>query len=138
MKKYVGKKWSQISKEQQKELLNNVSGVVNAVDLSEVKNGECTLDFNDNLSVAAYIKDYEIVIDDDAILYDPNEGVIFENEKFKGLISLKDAAAMFNKEESTLRRNISNGFFKEWQDCIKFGTTWVFDINALEKKYGKK
>lgn len=137
MKKYVGKKWSQISKEQQKKLLSNVAGAVDAVDSTEIKNGECILDFSDNLSVSAYIKDYEIVIDDDAILYDPNKGVIFENEKFKGLISLKDAAAMFNKEESTLRRNISNGFFKEWQDCVKFGNTWVFDINALEKKYKK-
>lgn len=49
------------------------------------------------------------------------------NPKFEGLISLKD--------ESTLRRNIKNKKFIEGEDCVKFGTTWVFDINALEREY---
>ena len=57
--------------------------------------------------------------------------------KFKGLISLKQASDMFKKEESTLRRNISNGKFINGIDCKKFGTTWVFDIAALEREYGK-
>ena len=132
MKKYIGKKWCQLTIEQQEELLK----VANVWD--NVKVGECIVDFNDNLSIAANIVDDEIIISDDAILYDPSEGVIVENEKFKDLISLKDAATMFNKEESTLRRNIKNGFFKEWQDCIKFGKQWVFDIKALENKYKNK
>lgn len=59
------------------------------------------------------------------------------NSKFEGLISLADAAKLYNKKDGTLRRNIANGFFKEGIDCKKFGTVWVFDINALEKKYGK-
>lgn len=58
------------------------------------------------------------------------------NKKFKGLISLKDAAAIFKRDESTLRRNIINGKFVENRDCKKFGTTWVFDIDALKKAYG--
>ncbi|MEG2832432.1 MAG: hypothetical protein RR923_06585 [Bacilli bacterium] len=57
------------------------------------------------------------------------------NPKFEGLISLKDAAVKFNKDESTLRRNIKNKKFIEGEDCIKFGTTWVFDITALEREY---
>lgn len=60
------------------------------------------------------------------------------NEKFKDLISLKEAAIIFNKDQSTLRRNIKNGFFIENQDCMKFGTTWVFDINSLKAKYDSK
>lgn len=59
------------------------------------------------------------------------------NPKFEGLISLKDASMRFNKDESTLRRNIKNKKFIEGEDCIKFGTTWVFDINALEREYKK-
>ena len=58
--------------------------------------------------------------------------------KFEGLISLKEAAIIFNKEESTLRRNISNGKFKKEIDCKKFGTTWVFDIESLKREYGNK
>lgn len=58
-------------------------------------------------------------------------------DKFKGLISLKDASEMFNKEESTLRRNISNGKFIEGIDCKKFGKQWVFDIDSLFREYGR-
>ena len=32
--------------------------------------------------------------------------------------------------------NIKNGKFIEWQDCIKFGKSWVFDYDSLEKFYG--
>ncbi|GIM32978.1 hypothetical protein [Paraclostridium bifermentans] len=60
------------------------------------------------------------------------------NKKFEGLISLQDAAKLYDKQDGTLRMNIKNGFFKEGEDCIKFGTTWVFDMDSLERKYGKR
>ena len=59
------------------------------------------------------------------------------NKKFEGLISLADASKLYGKKDGTLRMNIRNGFFKEGIDCMKFGTTWIFDIDALENKYGK-
>lgn len=58
--------------------------------------------------------------------------------KFNGLVSLKEASVLFKKDESTLRRNILNGRFILDKDCKKFGTTWVFDIDALYRFYGKK
>lgn len=138
MKKLIGKKWSQLSGDVQVELMSKANVWDN------VKQGECIVDFDENLSVAGYIVcnnsddgDYDVRIDDNAILYDPTEGTIVENEKFKDLISLQDAAKLYNKQDGTLRMNIKNGFFKEWEDCIKLGTTWVFDRKALEKKYGK-
>ena len=134
MKKYIGKKWKQLAKEEQDMLLSEA----NPFECSE---GECIIDLTEDLSVTGKVINTEeeryIEIDDDAIIYNPNEGIIIENEKFKDLISLKDASIMLNKDESTLRRNIKNGFFKEWQDCIKLGKQWVFDIKALEKKYKK-
>lgn len=57
--------------------------------------------------------------------------------KFDGLISLKDAANMFGKGESTLKEAIQRGKFKEGEDAKKFGKQWVFDIAALEREYGK-
>ncbi len=57
--------------------------------------------------------------------------------KFDGLVSLKDASIIFKKDESTLRRNISNGKFKENEDVKKFGKQWVFDIDALKREYGE-
>lgn len=55
--------------------------------------------------------------------------------KFEGLISLADAAKLYNKQDGTLRMNIRNGKFKEGIDCMKFGTVWVFDKDALEREY---
>lgn len=130
--KLVGKKWGQLSEDQQYELLRGANPF-------ECKEGDCIIDLNEYLSVAGRVinteHDYYIEVEDDAIIYNPEEGSIILNEKFKGLITLKDASVMFNKEESTLRRNISNGVFIEHRDCIKFGTTWVFDIDSLKSFY---
>lgn len=57
--------------------------------------------------------------------------------KFDGLITLKDASVIFSRAESTLKESIRRGYFKVDKDCKKFGTVWVFDISALEKRYGK-
>ena len=133
MKKYIGKKWKQLTEEEQDQLLSNPH--------TTESEGDCIVDLTENLSVGGRVvvtdEESYIEIDDDAIIYDPSDRVIIENEKFKDLISLKDASIMFNKEESTLRRNIKNGLFIEWQDCVKFGKQWVFDIKALERVYGK-
>lgn len=145
MKKYIGKKWSQLTIEQQEELRSEIIGCIDASTGEEVEEGWCIVDFKSGLSIGGTVichnkdeGDYEVIIDDDSILYDAEGGCIVENEKFKGLISLKDAGIMFNKEESTLRHAIKRGKFIEWVDCIKFGTTWVFDITALEREYGKR
>lgn len=54
------------------------------------------------------------------------------------LISLKEAAELFDREESTLRRAISNGILKEGIDCKKFGKQWVILKSSMEKIYGDK
>ncbi len=56
---------------------------------------------------------------------------------FEGLISLKEAAEVFGKDESTLRRNIKNEKFIEGIDVKKFGKQWVFHIKSLEREYGE-
>lgn len=126
-------KWKELTKEQKNELLKDIT-------FSKSKN-EFIINLNDELAVKGnvIVKNGKTIIkiDDDAIIYNKNEGAIVENEKFRRLISLKDASMKFNKHSSTLKSNIKNGFFKEWEDCVKFGTTWVFDLDSLEKKYGK-
>ena len=70
MKKYVGKKWRQLTIVQQEELLKHANVWNN------IKAGECIVDFSEGLSVSANIIDEEIVINDNAILYNPTEGVL--------------------------------------------------------------
>jgi len=51
------------------------------------------------------------------------------------LISLKEAAELYNRDESTLRRAISNGLLKEGIDCKKFGKQWVILRSSMERVY---
>ena len=57
--------------------------------------------------------------------------------KFEDFISLQDACKEYNKAESTLKTNIKNGKFKVGKDVKKFGNTWVFNVDALEREYKK-
>ena len=51
------------------------------------------------------------------------------------LISLKEAAELYNRDESTLRRAISNGLLKVGIDCKKFGKQWVILRSSMERVY---
>lgn len=59
-----------------------------------------------------------------------------ENKKiWNKLISLKEAAEVYNRDTSTLKRAISNGTLVEGVDCKKFGRDWVILKSALERVY---
>lgn len=51
------------------------------------------------------------------------------------LLSLKEAAEQYGREESTLRRAISNGLLEEGKDCKKFGKQWVILKSSMERVY---
>ena len=73
MKKYIGKKWKQLTKEEQEILLRKANTF-------ECSRGKCIIDLTENLSVNGEVIDTEeeryIKINDNAIIYNPNEGVI--------------------------------------------------------------
>ena len=54
------------------------------------------------------------------------------------LLSLKEAAEQYGREESTLRRAISNGTLVEGIDCKKFGKQWVILKSSMERVYVKE
>lgn len=66
----IGKKWGELSKELKEDLLSNCNPVDNMCET--VKDGECIVDFLDYeyVSVLGAVKDGEVVIDDEAIIYD--------------------------------------------------------------------
>lgn len=51
---------------------------------STVKSGPCIVDFENGLSVGGYVKtdndEIEIIIDDNEIIYNPEEGIIYDSE----------------------------------------------------------
>lgn len=57
------------------------------------------------------------------------------NNIWDNLLSLKEAAEQYNREESTLRRAISNGLLEEGKDCKKFGKQWVILKSSMERVY---
>ena len=51
------------------------------------------------------------------------------------LISLKEAAEIYNRDTSTIKRAISNGTLVEGVDCKKFGRDWVLLKSSLDRVY---
>lgn len=50
-------------------------------------------------------------------------------------ITLQKASELYNKADSTLRRNIATGKFKQGEDCYKEGKTWYIKKSALNREY---
>ena len=84
MKEFVGKKWGQLSEKQQDELRNMIVDTIDGESYSTVKSGPCIVDFENGLSVGGYVKadnnEIEIAIDDNEIIYNPKDGVIYGSE----------------------------------------------------------
>ena len=66
----IGKKWGELSVELQQDLLDSCNAVDNMCET--IDNGECIVDFLDYEYVSVYgeVKDGEISIDDNAVIYD--------------------------------------------------------------------
>ena len=55
---------------------------------------------------------------------------------FDGLYALSDAARLWGKDDSTLRRAILAGKFVEGVDAKKFGKQWVVTRASMTREYG--
>ena len=66
----IGKKWGELSVELQQDLLDSCNAVDNMCET--VKEGDCIIDFleYEYVSVLGAVKDGEVVIDDEAVIYD--------------------------------------------------------------------
>lgn len=51
------------------------------------------------------------------------------------LLSLKEAAEQYDRDESTLKRAISSGKLVEGVDCKKFGRDWAILKSSMERVY---
>ena len=75
LKNFAGKKWGELTHEEKENL--NISGYYPEMNRLEVGNFEITVDFENGLSVAGTLvvteDEVEIVIDDQAIIYNPAE-----------------------------------------------------------------
>lgn len=51
------------------------------------------------------------------------------------LLSLKEAANEYDRDESTIKRAISSGKLVEGIDCKKFGRDWAILKSSMERVY---
>lgn len=56
---------------------------------------------------------------------------------FDGLMALSDATALWQLNESTLRKAIAYGKLVNGVDVCKFGKQWVVSAEAMRREYGR-
>lgn len=60
----------------------------------------------------------------------------YNNGPFEGLFSIAEAAYLWRKDESTIRKAISSGRLIPGIDCRKFGKQWVVTYWAMFIHFG--
>ena len=137
MNKLVGVRWGDLSEVTKEDLLSRAfcEGV-----------GECIVDLTSDLSVAGTKIDNgeekELVINDDAIIYNPSEGLLLESKDVKfeinEVMTVSEAAVLWGKSEGAIRAAIKAKKFIVGVDYRKAGGTTLITREAMERVYGKR
>lgn len=75
MKDLKGMKWAELSNEEKEELLISASTIDGITGNNMTEDGECIIDLTEVLSVLGKIEDGELVVDDESIIYNSEEGI---------------------------------------------------------------
>lgn len=67
-------------------------------------------------------------------LWDNGEAV---DTPFDGLMAFSDATALWELNESTLRKAIAYGKLVNGVDVCKFGKQWVVSMKSMQREYGE-
>lgn len=142
MDKLVGVRWGDLSEETKEFLLENSNVWDN------IKDGECIFDLTENLSVSGCIKcvnkeegDYEYLVDNDAIIYNPEYGILEKAKEIDlyiyNVMTVNEAAEMWGKTEGAIRAAIKAEKFIPGIDYRKAGRITLITREAMERVYGK-
>ncbi len=58
-------------------------------------------------------------------------------EPWRELLSLAEAAEIWDLDESTIRKAIAQGRLVDGQDCRKFGKQWVITVKAMARAFNR-
>ena len=142
MSKLVGMRWGALPKETRISLLEGALCIDGRTG-NNVNEGECIIDLTDTLSVCGNIIDCEIVVDDDAIIYNPSDGIVLEakdtniNFQINEVMTVNEAAKIWNKSEGAIRAAIKAKKFILGVDYRKSGRITLITREAIESLYGK-
>lgn len=138
MSKLVGIKWGRLEKETQDWLLKDCNCVDGATG-NTAYDGDCIVDLTENLSVPAKIVYGDIVIDDDAKIYNPvceyeSDGTTFE---INNIMTVNEAAEMWGITEGAIRKAINSRKFVPCIDYRKAGRITLICYEAMARVYGE-
>lgn len=136
MNKLVGVRWSDLSEATKEDLLSRTF-------CEEV--GECIVDLTSDLSIAGSIIDNgegkELIIDDDAIIYNPQQGIVLEAKnvtfEINNVMTVSEAATIWGKTEGAIRAAIKAKKFIVGVDYRKAGGTTLITRESMVKVYGE-
>lgn len=57
--------------------------------------------------------------------------------QFEGLLSFAEAAAIWGKDPSSLRKAAADGRLRVGEDCQKFGKQWVVTVDAMAREFSR-
>lgn len=142
MSKLVGVRWGSLESETKEFLLQN-SNI-----WDEVEDGECIYDLFGSISVAGSIKcinkdegDYEYLIDDEAIIYNSEEGVLTETKQItftiNEVMTVNEAAEQWGLTEGAIRNAIKSKKFIPGLDYRKAGRITLITRESMFEVYGE-
>ena len=136
--KLVGIKWGKLEKATQEWLLKDCD-CVNAVTVNDAYNGDCIVDLTENLSIDGKIVDGDLIIDDDAKIYDTigeyeSDGTTFE---INNIMTVSEAAEIWGITEGAIRKAIKSDKFIPGIDYRKSGRITLICREAMERVYGE-
>ena len=141
MNKLVGVRWGDLLDITKEDLLERAN-CINGINGDLTNEGECIIDLTNELSVSGNIVDGEILINDDAIIYDPTEGVILEyrkvNFEVNNIMTVSEAAEIWEKTEGALRAAIKSKKLIAGVDYRKAKGTTLITRETMERIYGKR
>lgn len=56
--------------------------------------------------------------------------------QFEGLLSFADAARIWGRDPSALRKAAADGRLVRGRDCEKYGKQWVVTVDAMAREFG--
>ena len=129
-----GVKWGNLSEETKEDLLSNANIWDN------VEYGECLVDLTADYTVEGFKTEDDIIIKDNAIIYDPNEGkpVISTplQVSLNDVFTAQEAAVLWNITEGAIRKAIASKRLIIGIDYRKAGRITLVSREAMERLYG--
>ena len=141
MNKLIGVKWGSLSEETKADLIERAN-CVDGITGDDAKCGECIVDLTDELSISGKIENDELIIDNEAIIYNPKYGLVLEAKQFPTLdinnvMTVTEASERWGITEGTIRAAIKAKKFIVGIDYRKSGRITLISVNSMERVYGE-